>query len=218
MLLNDDFSQPIDIAYADAVWAASPQAGVDRHMLDRIGAEKARATSIVRYAAESRFSTHTHDEGEEFVVLDGTFSDATGDFGTGTYVRNPPGSAHAPWSVEGTTIFVKLRQFDPNDLERVVIDPAKAAWEAAGAAGVRRLALHQFGTESVSMLRLKPGAAQPAHSYPAGIEVLVLDGEIVIDGVSRHPWDWLRRPDGAELALSSVTGGTVFLKTGHLPS
>jgi hypothetical protein len=33
--------------------------------------EVARATSIVRYAPQSRFSPHTHGGGEEFLVLDG---------------------------------------------------------------------------------------------------------------------------------------------------
>ena len=126
MKLNDDFSKPVDKPFADVVWVASPLAGVDRHMLDRIGDEKARATTIVRYDRDSHFSTHTHDEGEEFVVLEGTLSDSTGDFGPGVYVRNPPGSAHAPWSVGGTTIFVKLRQFDPADSARIVIDPSAA--------------------------------------------------------------------------------------------
>ena len=40
MKLNDDFSKPVDKPFADAVWVASPLAGVDRHMLDRIGDEK----------------------------------------------------------------------------------------------------------------------------------------------------------------------------------
>ena len=55
-------------------------AGVDRRMLDRIGGEVARATSIVRYAPGSRFSAHTHTGGEEFVVLEGVFQDEFGDF------------------------------------------------------------------------------------------------------------------------------------------
>ena len=33
-------------------------AGVERQMLDRVGEEVARATSIVRYAASARFSAH----------------------------------------------------------------------------------------------------------------------------------------------------------------
>jgi anti-sigma factor ChrR (cupin superfamily) len=47
-------------------------------MLDRIGDEVARATSIVRYAPHSRFSSHIHGGGEEFLVLDGLFQDEHG--------------------------------------------------------------------------------------------------------------------------------------------
>ncbi|MDA0261075.1 MAG: cupin domain-containing protein [Proteobacteria bacterium] len=217
MKLNDDFDQPIDVIYADARWVASPQAGVDRHMLDRIGAEKARATSIVRYAPNSHFSTHTHDEGEEFVVLEGTFSDSTGDFVPGTYVRNPPGSAHAPWSEPGTTIFVKLRQFDPGDTTRVVVDAADADWQPDTTGGVSRLDLHRFGSEAVSMLRLAPGATASVPAQPRGLELLMLEGVVQTADASYARLDWLRRPPGAALHLVSDGGATIYLKTGHLP-
>ena len=216
MKLNDDFSKPVDKPFADAVWVASPLAGVDRHMLDRIGDEKARATTIVRYARDSHFSTHTHDEGEEFVVLEGTFSDSTGNFGPGVYVRNPSGSAHAPWSVGGTTIFVKLRQFDPADSARIVIDPSAADWTKATAPGVSTLHLHAFADETVSMARFAPGAVLRDQIYAGGLEMLVIDGEIALDGISHHRWDWLRRPAGTKLDLASSDGGTIYLKTGHL--
>ena len=68
-------------------WIASPAGGVDRKMLDRIGDEKARATSIVRYAADSAFPEHEHPLGEEFYVLEGVFSDEHGDYPAGTYVQ-----------------------------------------------------------------------------------------------------------------------------------
>ena len=35
----------------------------------------------LRYAPDSRFDPHTHGGGEEFLVLDGVFSDEHGDFG-----------------------------------------------------------------------------------------------------------------------------------------
>src|SRR5918993_663748 len=92
-------------------WAPSPMAGVERRMLDRVGGEVARATSIVRYAPGSRFSAHAHGGGEEFLVLEGVFSDEHGDFPTGSYVRNPPTSRHTPGSESGCTLFVKLWQF-----------------------------------------------------------------------------------------------------------
>ena len=115
MQINSDFSSTALVHAEQLAWTPSPMAGVDRRMLDRIGGEVARATSIVRYAPGSRFSAHTHAGGEEFVVLDGVFQDEYGDFPTGTYVRNPPTTAHTPGSATGCTIFVKLWQFDPND-------------------------------------------------------------------------------------------------------
>jgi Anti-sigma factor len=55
----------------DYAWEASPTPGVDRIKLDRIGNEIARATSIVKYAANQSFPAHRHDGGEEILVLDG---------------------------------------------------------------------------------------------------------------------------------------------------
>ena len=56
MRLRDDFSQRAVVRPGDAAWVASPMAGVERLMLDRIGDEVARATSLVRYAPRSHFS------------------------------------------------------------------------------------------------------------------------------------------------------------------
>ncbi len=82
--------------------------GVERRMLERDGDEVARATSLVRFAPNSAFSAHRHGGGEEFLVLEGVFSDESGDFPAGTYARNPVGSRHVPSSELGCVIFVKL--------------------------------------------------------------------------------------------------------------
>ena len=108
MELNADFTRNVIVRPADNDWVASPMPGVDRMMLDRIGDEVARATSIVRYAAGSRFSPHTHGGGEEFIVLDGVFEDEHGAFPEGAYIRNPPTSSHTPGSEPGCVIFVEL--------------------------------------------------------------------------------------------------------------
>ena len=93
MEINADFSKRVAVHAARLPWVPSPMNGVDRRMLDRIGGEVARATSIVRYAPHSHFSAHTHGGGEEFLVLDGIFQDEHGDFGAGSYIRNPPSVA-----------------------------------------------------------------------------------------------------------------------------
>ena len=107
MDLNSDFAARAAVHAAWLPWLPSPIPGVDRRMLDRIGDEVARATSIVRYAPHSRFSSHTHGGGEEFLVLDGVFQDERGDYPAGTYVRNPPTSSHTPGTEPGCT---NLRQ------------------------------------------------------------------------------------------------------------
>ena len=115
MELNANFNERVVMHSDQLEWKASPMPGVDRRMLDRIGGVVARATTIVRYAPQSKFSEHTHTGGEEFIVLDGVFQDEHGDFPEGTYVRNPPTTAHTPGSESGCTIFVKLWQFDMED-------------------------------------------------------------------------------------------------------
>jgi anti-sigma factor ChrR (cupin superfamily) len=115
MEINADFSRRVAVRAARLPWVPSPMAGVERRMLDRIGDEVARATSIVRYAPGSQFSPHTHGGGEEFLVLEGVFQDEHGEFPAGSYVRNPPTSRHTPSSATGCILFVKLWQFDSAD-------------------------------------------------------------------------------------------------------
>src|ERR1044071_1424911 len=126
-LLNADLAIRTLVHATQLDWVASPAKGVERRMLFRIGEEKARATSIVRYAPGSRFAPHSHPGGEEFLVLEGTFQDESGDFPAGTYVRNAPGSGHAPSALAGCTIFVKLWQFRAGDREHVVCLPGAGA-------------------------------------------------------------------------------------------
>ncbi len=139
--INADFSQRVVVATTDMPWIASPQAGVERRMLDRIGGEVARATSLVRYAAASTFPAHDHALGEEFLVLDGVFSDEHGDYPPLTYVRNPPLSRHSPRTAPGCTILVKLRQMPLSEKTRLVIDGTAAKWRAAEPAGLSILPL-----------------------------------------------------------------------------
>src|SRR6266576_1334516 len=131
MELNADFSQRAVVHAAKLVWTPSPIAGVERRMLDRIGEEVARATSIVRYAPASRFSAHTHGGGEEFLVLDGVFQDEHGDYPAGCYVRNPPTTRHPPGSAPGCVLFVKLWQFDLEDRTKVRRDAQAVAYRSA---------------------------------------------------------------------------------------
>jgi anti-sigma factor ChrR (cupin superfamily) len=227
-LVNADFSQRVVIATDELPWIASPQAGVERRPLDRIGGEIARATSLVRYAPASAFAPHAHGLGEEFLVLDGIFSDERGDYRAGTYVRNPPGSHHSPRTAPGCIILVKLRQMQPSGEPRVVIDTTTAQWQRGDAPGHARIELYAAtpdaatrdgGTgdaERVTMERLDAGAALPAMNCAAGEEIFVVSGELGDEPGSYGPRTWIRNPAGHRRSLGSGPGVTYWAKRGHL--
>lgn len=217
MNLNADFSERAVVHAAALPWQPSPTAGVDRRMLDRIGGEVARATTIVRYAPNSRFPAHTHGGGEEFLVLDGVFQDEHGDFPVGCYIRNPPQSRHTPGSASGCTIFVKLWQFDSGDRTEVRLDSARVAYVAApGRPGVAIAPLYRDAVEDVRLERWAAGSAIDL-APRGGIELLVLEGSFVEGGESFGPQSWLRLPlDTPLLATTGEAGCQAWLKEGHL--
>ena len=217
MNLNADFTKRAVVHAATLDWKASPMAGVERRMLDRIGDEVARATSIVRYAPESHFSPHVHGGGEEFLVLEGVFQDEHGDFPAGSYVRNPPQSHHTPGSTLGCTMFVKLWQFDLADLTHVLVDTnKKALLDVKGRDGVRVLPLFRDAREDVRLEQWAPGATVEVDP-DGGLEVLVLEGGFSEGGETYGVQSWLRLPIGAHFSARVATDGCrVWIKEGHL--
>ena len=214
MEINADFSTRVVIHSDQLDWIASPMPGVDRRMLDRIGGEVARATSLVRYVPDSKFSAHTHTGGEEFIVLDGVFQDEHGDYPTGTYVRNPPTTSHTPGSDEGCTIFVKLWQFDLDD--RKQFRKTMAEELAAPVNGVASAELHRDNFEVVTYSHLDAGATL-IKTVAGGIEMLVISGSVSEGGETLGKGGWLRLPDGQSLnATAGDDGAKVWIKTGHL--
>ena len=216
MQLNADLSCPVALDSAALAWVASPMAGVKRRMLERDGDEVARATSLVRYAPGSAFSPHTHGAGEEFLVLEGVFSDETGDFPAGFCVRNAPGSRHTPGSAPGAVILVKLRQMPPEETAAVRLDTRNPAlWRDLGH-GRQEAVLFDAPWELVVMLRLAPGHAGAVETWPRGVESFVVEGDLVIDGTTHRAGAWFRLPPGSRLALASQGGALLYRKTGHL--
>ncbi|NEO88037.1 MAG: cupin [Spirulina sp. SIO3F2] len=218
MKLNADFQQRVVLNSENLPWRDSPMAGVQRRMLERDGEEVARATTIVRYAPGSAFSAHTHGGGEEFMVLDGVFSDEKGDYPAGTYVRNPVGSTHTPSSADGCTILVKLHQMHPDDQDRVVIDTKNAEWHPGMVPGLEVMPLYTYKTENAALVKWAPGTQFQTHRHWGGEEIFVLEG-IFADEQGIYPQGtWLRNPSGSVHTPFSTEGCIIYVKTGHLPT
>jgi len=215
MDLNADFSQRAAVHSADIPWVASPMTGVDRRMLDRIGDEVARATTIVRYAPGSSFSPHVHTGGEEFLVLDGVFQDEHGDFPAGSYIRNPPESSHTPRSEPGCTIFVKLWQFDMADRSHVRVDTGKMRF-VPERDNVEVMPLFSDSREDVSLERWAANS-EITIDAPEGIELLVLEGNFTESAEEFKAESWLRLPKGTKTtARTGSNGARVWIKRNHL--
>ncbi len=217
MQINADFETRVALHADEIDWVESPTAGVARRMLDRIGDEVARATTIVRYDPDSRFPAHVHGGGEEFMVLDGVFQDEHGDYPAGTYVRNPPTSRHTPASARGCTILVKLWQFDPADRTHVVIDTNRIGVVADPARpGVAVTPLFKDAREDVRVERWQPGVPVDL-AWSGGAELFVLEGGFEQDGEGFRRHSWLRLPgSGRSVAVAGAEGAVVWIKTGHL--
>lgn len=217
MQINSNFSQRVVIQPEHYQFIDSPLAGVSRMMLDRAGAEVARATSIVRYAPGSGYSAHTHNGGEEILVLDGIFSDEHGDYPAGSYLRNPPGSSHQPFSINGCTLLVKLWQFAAEDTTQLVLNTKQANWRQGLVAGLSVLPLHEHNAVSTALVRWAPNTQFSQHIHAGGEEILVLEG-LFCDEYGQYPaGSWLRNPRYSKHTPFTLAEGTlIYVKVGHL--
>ena len=217
-MVNQDFTKRIAVNSKKEAWHKSPSDGVERLYLERDdGGESAVATTIVRFAPGSKFDEHVHDGGEEFFVLEGTFSDEFSSYPKGTYVRNPQGSSHNPYSNAGCVLFVKLRQFQNDDRKKVIVDTNKEPWLPGLVDGLSVMPLHNFNTEHAALVKWAPNTTFNPHQHWGGEEIVVLEG-VFHDEFGAYPkGSWLRSPHLSQHApFTKDEGALIFVKTGHL--
>lgn len=214
-MLNLDFSKRVIIETTKQEWVDSPASGVRRKLLEREEAERGRATSIVEYMPGASFNTHKHPLGEEILVLEGIFSDENGDYPAGTYIRNPPGSSHAPFSKYGCKLLVKLHQFQPNDTHTVRINTNETEW-LPGQGRLHVMPLHSHGTEHIALVKWPAKEIFKPHRHMGGEEILVLSGEFC-DENGRYPrGTWIRSPHMSAHHPFVDQETIIWVKTGHL--
>ena len=217
--LNPDLSRRVVLRTAAMDWQPSPTPQVLRKRLYLVGAaESGRVTSIVRYLPGSAFPPHDHPVGEEILVLDGTFCDEHGAYPAATYLLNPEGFRHAPFSDEGCDLFVKLRQYA--GAEHVNVDTAAASWTPGDHPGWEFLPLYgaAHGGAEVHLTRLAAGTRLPEHEHRGGEEFLVLQGGLEDEFDAYAKGDWVRFPDGSHHRAYSPKGCLLYVTRGHLPA
>lgn len=213
---NLNFDKAVVINTNQQEWMNSPKAGVKRIPLERESAESGHVTSIVRYGENTHFSPHSHPAGEEIFVLEGVFSDEYGDYPAGSYIRNPAGSSHSPFSKDGCKIFVKLNQFAPNDSKQVHINTNEEKW-LPGHGGLMVYPLHEYMGQGTALVKWPAGERFIPHSHFGGEEIYVISGEF-IDEHGRYPaGTWIRSPHLSQHHPWVEEETIILVKTGHLP-
>jgi hypothetical protein len=201
-------------------WAPSPSGSVWRKRVHLVGPpESGQVTSIVRYEPRSTFPAHDHPEGEEIFVLEGVFSDEHGDWPAGTYLLNPEGFRHEPFSQPGCVLFVKLRQFPGRARHHIVLDTGALAWKPGPVPGVASKLLYaQAGFPDTTRLEQWQAQTDPGEvSWDQGAEFFVLDGEFTDEAGTYASGCWLRLPQGSRHHPRSEPGCTLYIKRAGLP-
>jgi anti-sigma factor ChrR (cupin superfamily) len=216
--LNTDFTRRVVMHTAEMDWQASPSPSVWRKRLDLMDGEYSRVTSVVRYAAESSFHAHGHPAGEEILVLESVFSDEHGDYPAGSYLLNPKGFRHTPFSRAGCVLFVKLCQYGGDGRDKIAVDTRAEPWMAGNHSGLEVLPLYSAldWPETMCLERLAPGTVLPSEVVPGGKEIFVLEGQLDDEDGSYEAGAWLRLPPGSRHAPRSAEGCTYYVKRGHL--
>ena len=177
-------------------WQLSPGGEVRRKRFHLVGeAESGQVTSLVEYLPGARFPGHLHPEGEEILVLQGVFSDETGDYGPGTHLLNPERFRHSPFSEQGCLIFVKLRQYPGT--HHIRTPPGQPVDSPSG-------------DESIA---IEPIDAPVELDCPGGLEVFVVLGEATINDSRFAQYDWGRWPCQSRISIDPGPDGvTLYMR------
>jgi anti-sigma factor ChrR (cupin superfamily) len=213
--LRGDMSRRVVVDTDSLQWTSSPSRSVSRKRLHRVGpAESGQVTSLVRYDAGSAFPVHDHPDGEEILVLEGVFSDEHGDWPAGTWLLNPEGFRHSPFSKEGCLLFVKLRQAPGRARHHVELRTDSLDWADSGINGVehKKLAAQSPFPDSTWLERWSPGAVPGEREHAGGAEYLVLEGVFCDEAGEHVKGSWLRYPVGARHRPMTRDGCVLYAK------
>lgn len=214
-LLNMDFTKVACLRPENQEWVTSPADGVSRVHLERVAEESGHTTSFVQFSPDSYFPQHSHPDGEEIFVLEGVFSDEYGDYPAGTYIRNPPGSKHKPFTKEGCKLFVKLDQFQDGDNEHVVIRPEDQRW-SDGIGRLKVLPLHNFKSESTALVKWPENEVFQPHTHFGGEEIVVIKGRFIDEHGEYPEGTWLRSPHMSKHFPRVEEETLIYVKVGFL--
>ena len=215
-MFNMNFAQRVLINADQLTWVESTTPGIEIKSFASEDGEHGHDTGILRYLPGTTVMPADNSGNKEILVLEGVYSDHTGDYGPGTYLRNPVSFQHQSFSKEGCLLFVKANQFQTGDTTRLCINTNEVEW-SPGQGGLEVMPLHHFESESVALVKWPANERFLPHRHFGGEEVFVLSGTF-IDEHGRYPRNtWIRSPHMSQHYPYVEDETIIWVKTGHLP-
>ena len=207
-MINSRLTVPVYMRNNAMSWVPSPSKKVLRKRFFLRGPKEAgQVTSLVKYLPGSEFPNHPHPDGEEILVLDGVFSDHTGDWPAGSWLLHPEGFSHAPGSNPGCLLFVRLRQYKGR--ERLAVSLAGLGW-----VGARDSELLATPEGNIRIMTLAPGERRVMQGN-AGLEGFVVNGQVRVQGWPLVKYDWFRLPPVGQIVIES-SGCVLYVDEGSV--
>jgi anti-sigma factor ChrR (cupin superfamily) len=172
-------------------------------------------TMLTRFDPGGFFPMHGHAGGEEILVLEGNFLDETGVHGPGTYMLNPEGFNHRPYSDEGCLTFVKLRQHGGKTRQQLRTNIFESSWQPGIIPTIEIKTLYQQMDypEKVWIERWLPGTKLDHVVETEVKEIFVIEGTWSDELGDYSTYSWLRYSPNSPYSPASKTGCVIYVKT-----
>jgi anti-sigma factor ChrR (cupin superfamily) len=214
--LNADVALRVVVQSAQLPWLDAPTPLIKHKVLMQGDGENAKASAVIKLLPGANVADLPHQLGEEIFVLEGSLSDAKGDHPAGSYIKNPAGSNYSPYSKQGCTLFVRRRQMDAGDEQKLVINTHSAQWFEGMVKGLTVLPLTEFGSQHTAMVRWAPQTFFNPHRHFGGEEIFVVEGVFSDEHGDFPAGSWMRSPHLSQHQPFSREGCLILVKTGHL--
>lgn len=172
-------------------------------------------TMLTKFEPGGFFELHGHPGGEEILVLEGTFKDERGVHPPGTYMLNPEGFIHLPYSEEGCLTFVKLRQHGGKTRQQIRVN----IFDLPGQPGVipeiqvKPIYEQIDYPEKVWIEQWQPGTSLSQVVETEVKEIFVIQGTWSDELGDYPPYSWVRYSPNCPYQPASKDGCLLYVKT-----
>ncbi|MEG4303624.1 cupin domain-containing protein [Microcoleus sp. D3_18a_C4] len=102
-----------------------------------------------------------------------------------------------------------------NNTPSLIVRSHDVKWKSYGVPGLSfgKLYIDKQKREITCLMRLEPGVTFPLHRHAASEEVLVLEGDLIVEGEICHQGDYIRSVPGSTHSPLSQGGCLLLMKT-----